>query len=206
MRHNPWHLARLRSVVVLTSATIFVASLTQIAFVVDTSDRQVEQYSFHGAELLIVGWSSVLEGANLLVWPLVVVAWVLACCKRPVGAVIAASVAGALLVTGALTPECREGFAIDVAWLANPIIAVTWVLHLRDVRFAALVSAVTALGLTLSFLWVKCILGPGEEGVNVADFLMRQIISYGIGYWLWVASAAVLAAGVTAGNMAFRTS
>src|SRR6516165_9994386 len=110
MRHNPWHLARLRSVVVLTSATIFVASLTQIAFVVDTSDRQVEQYSFHGAELLIVGWSSVLEGANLLVWPLVVVAWVLACCKRPVGAVIAASVAGALLLTGALTPECREGF------------------------------------------------------------------------------------------------
>jgi hypothetical protein len=204
MRPNPWHLARLRSIVVVASATTFVASLTQIAFVVETSDRQVEQYTFYGPELLIFGWASVLEGANLLVWPLVVAAWVLACCKRPVAAVIAASVAGALLVTGALTPECREGFATDVAWLANPIIAVTWVLQLRDVRFAALISAVTALGLTLCFLWVKCILGPGEEGMNVADFLMRQIISHGNGYWLWVASAAVLAAGVTAGNIAFR--
>jgi hypothetical protein len=38
--------------------------------------------------------------------------------------------------------------------------------------------------------------------VNVADFEMRPVISYGIGYWLWVASAAVLAAGATAGNIA----
>ena len=38
--------------------------------------------------------------------------------------------------------------------------------------------------------------------MNVADFEMRQIICYGIGYWLWVASAGVLAVGVTAGNIA----
>ncbi len=92
--------------------------------------------------------------------------------------------------------------AFTIAWLANPIVAVAWILYLRDVRFAALISAVTALGLTLSFLWVKYILGSGPQGVNVADFEMRPIISYGIGYWLWVASAAVLAAGVTAGNIA----
>lgn len=92
--------------------------------------------------------------------------------------------------------------AFKIAWLANPVIAVTWILYLRDARFAALISAVTALGLTLCFLWVKYILGPGPEGVNVADFEMRPIISYGIGYWLWVASAAVLAAGVAAGNIA----
>jgi hypothetical protein len=92
--------------------------------------------------------------------------------------------------------------AFNIAWLANPIIAVTWIFHLRDVRFAALISAVTALGLTLCFLWVKGVTGPGPEGVNVADFEVRPIISYGIGYWLWVASAGVLAAGVTASNIA----
>lgn len=89
-------------------------------------------------------------------------------------------------------------------WLANPIIAVTWILYLRGLRSAALISAMTALGLTLCFLLVKCVLGPGPEGVNVADFEMRPIISYGMGYWLWVASAAVLVAGVTAGNIASR--
>ncbi|MCP3411656.1 hypothetical protein [Bradyrhizobium sp. CCGB01] len=85
-------------------------------------------------------------------------------------------------------------------WLANPILAVAWVLYLLDRRRAALISAVTAFGLTLCFVWVKSVLGPGPEGVNVADFEMRPIISYGIGYWLWVASAAVLIAGIAAGN------
>jgi len=155
MRHNPGSLTNLRSAVVLTSAITFAASLTQIALVVDGSDRGVEQLPFYGFELLILGpWSVLDNGLNLLIW------------------------------------------------LANPIIATTWILYLRDARFAALISAVTALGLTLSFLWVKCILGPGPEGVNVADFEMRPIISYGIGYWLWVTSSAVLAAGVTAGNVA----
>lgn len=109
----------------------------------------------------------------------------------------------AALVAGALMWGYQDrSEAFKIAWLANPVIAVTWILYLRDARFAALISAVTALGLTLCFLWVKYILGPGPEGVNVADFEMRPIISYGIGYWLWVASAAVLAAGVAAGNIA----
>ncbi len=85
-------------------------------------------------------------------------------------------------------------------WLANPILAVAWILYLRDRRGAALISAVAALALALCFVWVTSVLGPGPEGVNVADFEMRPIISYGIGYWLWVASAAVLVAGILAGN------
>ena len=198
MRHNPWNLTTLRSVVVLTGATTFAASLTQIAVVVDGSDRSIERLPFYGWELLILGGFSVFDNVlNLLIWPLVVAAWVLACCKRPFATLIVALVAGALM-----RGYQDQGEAFNMAWLANPIIAVTWILHLKKVRFAALISAVTALGLTLCFLWVKCVTGPGPEGVNVADFEMRQIISYGIGYWLWVASAAVLAAGVTAGNIA----
>jgi hypothetical protein len=198
MRHSPWNLTTLRSVVVLFGAITFAASLTQIAVVVDGSDRSIERLPFYGLELLILGGFSVFDdGLNLLMWPLVVAVWVLACCKRSVATVIAALVAGALMLG---YQDRSEVF--NIAWLANPIIAVTWFLYLHDVRFAALISAVTALGLTLCFLWVKCILGPGPEGVNVADFEMRSVISYGIGYWLWVASAAVLAAGATAGNIA----
>jgi hypothetical protein len=108
------------------------------------------------------------------------------------------SYGGELLVLG--------GFSVlgDVPnlliWLANPILAVAWILYLRDRRWAALMSAITALGLTLCFVWVKSVLGPGPEGVNVADFEMRTIISYGIGYWLWVASAAAMVAGIVTGN------
>ena len=34
----------------------------------------------------------------------------------------------------------------------------------------------------------------GKKCVNVPDFEMQPIISYGAGYWLWVVSAAILAA------------
>jgi hypothetical protein len=198
-----------RWAVVLTSATLFIASLTQIACVMDLNScedcvygpRVVEPGYLHGWELLIVGWGGVLEGFNLLVWPFVVAAWVLACCKRRVAAVIAALVAILCLVS-VLVPEIRDT-VLYAACLANPIIAVTWLLYLCDVRFAALISAVTALALTLSFLWVKDLPGP-PPGVNVPDFEMFSIISYGIGYWLWVASAAILAAGVSADRFLLR--
>jgi hypothetical protein len=197
MRHKPSDLTRWHLVVVLTSATIFVASLTQIAFVVDRINvhGRVEPLTSYGLELLIVGWLSVIEGRNLLIWPLVVAGWALACCKWRVAAVIAALVAGVLML------DYRDTGA-NAAWLANPIIAVTWILYLRDVRFAALISAATALGLTMCFLWVKYIPGPAD-GLNVPDFEMHPIISYGIGYWLWVASAAVLVAGMSADKTLF---
>ncbi len=84
MRHSPWNLTTLRSVVVLTGATTFAASLTQIAFVVDGSDRSIERLPFYGWELLILGgFSMFADGINLLMWPLVVAAWVLACAKGP---------------------------------------------------------------------------------------------------------------------------
>ncbi|MBR0855468.1 hypothetical protein [Bradyrhizobium liaoningense] len=93
-------------------------------------------------------------------------------------------------------------FASLLVWLANPILVVAWILYLRDRQRAALISAVTALGLTLCFVGLKSILGAGPEGVNVADFEMRTIFSYAIGYWLWVASAAVMLAGIVVGNIA----
>jgi hypothetical protein len=198
MRRGPWIFTMLRLVVVLTGAATFAASLTQVGVVVDGSDRGIGRLAVYGWELLILGGLGLLDDPlNFLVWPLVVTAWVLACRKRFAAALIVGLVVGALAWA---YQDRSEPF--NIAWLANPIIAVTWILYLRDARFAALVSAVTALGLTLCFLLAKGVPGPGPEGVNVADFETRAIISYGAGYWLWVASAAVLAAGVAAGNIA----
>jgi len=199
MRRSSGIFTMLRSVVVLTSAATFAASLTQVGVVVDGSDRSIERLNNYGLDLLISGGFGVLDDPlNLLVWPLVVTVWVLACRKRFAAAAVIAG-----LVVGALTwgyQDRSEPFII--AWLANPIIAVTCILYLRDARFAALISAVTTLGLTLCFLLAKGVPGPGPEGVNVADFETRAIISYGTGYWLWIASAAVLAAGVAVDNVA----
>jgi hypothetical protein len=56
-------------------------------------------------------------------------------------------------------------------------------LYLSDRRHAALISAVTALGLTLSFLRVDELLGPPTyAGVNIPDFEEVPIVSYGAGY------------------------
>jgi hypothetical protein len=78
-------------------------------------------------EALIIGLGGVLEGINLLVWPLVLAAWVFACCKRPEVTLIAVSVIAWLV--GDLKSETSHaaGYA---AWLANPIIALTWLLYL----------------------------------------------------------------------------
>ena len=199
MRRGPWIFAMFRSIVVLTSAAIFATSLTQVGIVVDGSDRSIARLYAYGWDLLISGGLGVLDDPlNLLVWPLIVTVWVLACRKRFAAAALIAG-----LAVGALTWGYHDrSEAFIIAWLANPIIAVTWISYLRDARFAALISAMTALGLTLCFLLAKGVPGPGPEGVNVADFETRAIISYGIGYWLWIASTAVLAIGVAAGNIA----
>jgi hypothetical protein len=159
MRHNPRNLTTLRAVVVLAVATTFAASLTQIAFVVDGSDRSIERLPVYGLELLLTGWLSVFDD---------------------------------------------NPFKILI-WMANPILVVTWILYLCGRRSVVLITAPMALGLTLCFLLVESVLGPGPEGVNVEDFEMRTIIAYGKGYWLWVASAAALVAGATADQIVSRT-
>jgi hypothetical protein len=191
MPYRSWGALRWRCAVALTSATLFIVSLTQIAWVIDMNSCEdcrfgsqgVKPGYVHGFEALIIGWGGMLEGGNLLVWPLVVAAWVLACCKRPVATVIAVLVIAGLVATD-LKSEASQAVGYS-AWLANPIIAVTWLLYLScfsepEERFVVLTSAVTALGLTLSFLWARDFPVP-PPGVNVPDFEMASIVSYGIG-------------------------
>lgn len=185
----------------------FHGVLTQIAFTVDVGpiDGRVDPSDIGGIGLLLFGWGGIGLGPtlfgfrgvgydqNLMVWPSIVAAWVFACMKWRLAAVIAA-----LLIIGLIsipyTPIIPDtvGYA---AWLANPVIAIAWILYLSDKQPAALISAVVSLGLTLSFLWVQ----DGPFGPKQLDPV--PIISYGIGYWLWVASAAIVVAGMSADKL-----
>ena len=181
----------------LTSASLFIVSLTQIAFVVDVSynSKHVEPHGHSGLDLLIIGWAGVFDGLNLLIFPSIIAAWVFACKKRRVAAAIAALPAISLIsisLNPTSTPSDSDGTSGYAAWLANPIIAVTWSLYLRNARPAAPISAVLGLALALSFLLVKTVPWDPKEGD------VSPIISYGIGYWLWVASATILVVGMSA--------
>jgi|SRR5215831_6747341 len=198
-----------RWVVVLTSATLFIVSLTQTAFVVDVTvikDR-VDPWEYSGIVPLVFGFGGLLLGPslfgfrgvgydqNLLVWPSIVVTWVFACKGWRIAAAIAALFTiGLIFIPFTPIPD-SVGYA---AWLANPGIMITWILYLSHRQSAALISAVTSLGLTLSFLWLQ----EGPFGPKQLDPV--PIISYGSGYWLWVASAAILVSGMAADKFLFR--
>jgi hypothetical protein len=153
---------------------------------------------FYGPELF--GFRGVAYGQNLLVWPSIVASWVFACKKWRIAAAIAGlCTIGLVSISPTLGPIGYPGSLGYAAWLANPVIAIAWILYLGDKQPSALISAIVSLGLTLSFLWIQ----EGPFGLKLHDAV--PIVSYGIGYWLWVASAALLASGACAGIFLFRS-
>ena len=190
-----------------------MVSLTQTAFVVDWTfviDR-VDPRDVPGTVPLLFGWAGLFDGPelfgfrgvaipqNLLVWPCLVASWVFVCKRWLIAAAIAGlCTLGLVSITPILGPFGNAGSLGYAAWLANLGIAATWVLYLRDKQLAAQISAVISLGLTLSFLMVQ----EGPFGPKQLDPV--PIVSYGIGYWLWVGSAAILAFGVSADMYLFR--
>ena len=136
---------RRRWAVVLTSAALFIVSLTQIAFVVDSPvmEGRPDLYSEVAWDLFFFGWLSAIFDLRY------------------------------------------------VAWFANPLILATWHLYLRNAQVPSLVSAVLGLALALSFLLVETIPHFPRDG------FFGSIYSYGIGYWLWIASAAILVVGMS---------
>jgi hypothetical protein len=82
-----------------------------------------------------------------------------------------------ILFTGAI------GFLYGGAaltWLANPLLLISWLTSNRNPKLS-LVSSIFAMLLSASFLHFKKIIS--DEGGNY-----KQIISYQLGYWLWLAS------------------
>jgi hypothetical protein len=189
------NLMRWRAAVVLASAVMFIACLAQVAFVTQCCDVVEETRHEYGLAILLAGWAGVF-GSRLhpLLFVFIIAGWVCACARWRVAALICAS--SSIGVVAIFHEEVlpNAGYA---AWLANPIIVAAWFFYLRNKRSAALISSVLALGLTLTFLWVA--------EVPLSDKLSSvKIISYGSGYWLWIASAGILVTGVSVNLLLFR--
>ena len=76
------------------------------------------------------------------------------------------------------------------AWLANPAILGAWILiWSRRMRPLAFLCAGAALAFALSFLRVKK-MDRDESGEHV-----ERITSYGVGYWIWIASIGTILLG-----------
>jgi hypothetical protein len=80
-------------------------------------------------------------------------------------------------------------------WLANPLLLVSWVLLAISKYRAAFNVSLGALLLAMSFLLHSEMVTGGSDST--------RIVGYGMGYWLWIASALVLVVG--AGVLAFRS-
>jgi hypothetical protein len=78
-----------------------------------------------------------------------------------------------------------------IEWIANPLLLYSWASALHKRYWQAVGSAVLALTLILSFLRRAEVVWTGDNGSRTV-----AIRGYGFGYWLWVASAAIM---VTAG-------
>jgi hypothetical protein len=77
-----------------------------------------------------------------------------------------------------------------VAWLANPLWVAAWIAFAWRRRRLALGLGLAALLCALSFLKVDTVM------VSEAP-TFAKVTSVGVGYWLWIASMAVLAGGST---------
>lgn len=67
------------------------------------------------------------------------------------------------------------------AWLANPLLLLSWVLAYAGRPRPALISALCAILAAASFLLVRSV--PTNESGTVV-----QVTGYGLGYWLWLLS------------------
>ena len=70
-----------------------------------------------------------------------------------------------------------------LAWLANPLLFLGWILVLLRLRLPAAGSAMGALAFGIAFL--------GATTVDVSSDGPVEITGYKEGYWLWLASMAV---------------
>ena len=98
------------------------------------------------------------------------------------------------------TNECSDSIAVflvgwlgiplggaSLAWLANPLLILSWYMTKRNSRHSLTVSLLATLA-CFSFLLFDTVIvneGGGSE----------RVVSYKTGYWLWVSSAATMFVG-----------
>ena len=74
-----------------------------------------------------------------------------------------------------------------ITWLANPLLLISWILAKKSPKFSLLTSFLAVIT-SLSFLLFSKIIS--DEAGNYS-----QIISYKLGYWLWVLSSVIMLGG-----------
>ena len=103
---------------------------------------------------------------------------------------------GVLFEIGALTDkylnintigEVDYTIGATFSWLANPALLIAWLTY-KESKTTSLVFTIFSFVLMLSFLTF-------DEVIDNEAGHYNKIISYKAGYWLWISSSAVLAAG-----------
>jgi len=75
-------------------------------------------------------------------------------------------------------------------WIANPLLVFSWIAGFRGRRYQAAVSATIALALIAGFLFRSTMNHPLYQRAPIAP-----IVGRGLGYWLWMLSAAIMVIG-----------
>ncbi|PRY11362.1 hypothetical protein CLV24_111157 [Pontibacter ummariensis] len=103
---------------------------------------------------------------------------------------------GVLFEIGALTDkylnintigEVDYTIGATFSWLANPALLIAWLTY-KESKTTSLVFTMLSLALMLSFLMFDKVIDNEAGHYN-------KIVNYKAGYWLWLSSSAVLAAG-----------
>ena len=88
-------------------------------------------------------------------------------------------------ICGALLGFLMGGGAIT--WLANPFLFIAWISAKKNPTLSLVASLAAAL-IALSFLFFHGVADDEAGHIN-------SIISYKLGYWLWLSSAAIILTG-----------
>lgn len=73
------------------------------------------------------------------------------------------------------------GWIGDISWFANPLIFLAWVFYKYQNYIPSLIFSLLAIGFALSFLTTESLV------VSTAPHY-ANVVSYGVGYYLWILS------------------
>lgn len=77
------------------------------------------------------------------------------------------------------------GFDAGLAWFANPLLFISWVMHFTKNELGSVKAGAVATAFALSFLLFDKVISSEAPTYS-------EIIGYGFGYWLWLSSCAII--------------
>ena len=176
--------------IVAASLAVFIYALTQPAFrtlppySIGIKGVVVDPVTGYAFENLLIGWLLVPFAFLQMFWPnptvglLIIATLLLARYTWPILAIVVGCVA--VLIS---THDTTLGLA---SWLGNPVLFVSWYAYVAKKKKLSFILALIAAVLMLGFMTIKSV----PYGLKEANIPIQE---YDIGYWAWIASAAVMA-------------